>query len=220
MEKPYGLLYPRTLPLTLVYCVPMQQRGGKNSKQTRSVAAAIGLLIFASVVFLFSSTRLFAEELLKSPSAFDDFGKFDESKGEKWKELEVPLPAFPDDRNLIPVRMPVAYTLKIYLDEKSISRAPDGIVRYTLVVETPSGVRNVFFDGLRCDTREYKTYAIGTLEKTFEPIKKPKWERVPYYETNAFRFQLMRNYVCDPNLPTTTQSARDLIHRLKSGTNE
>ncbi len=198
----------------------MQQRGEKYSRQTRSIAASIGLLIIASVVLLFSPVRLFAEELLKSPSAFDDFGKFDESKGEKWKELEASLPAFPDDRNLIPVRMPVTYTLKVYLDEKSISHAPDGIVRYTLVVETPSGVRNVFFDGLRCDTREYKTYAIGTLEKTFESIKKPKWERVPYYETNAFRFQLMRYYVCDPNLPTTIQSARDLIHRLKSGTNE
>src|SRR3989344_8482930 len=70
-------------------------------------------------------------------SALDDFAVFDESKGEKWKELEVPLPAFPDDRNLIPVRMPAAYTLKVYLDEKSISRAPDGIARYTLVVDSP-----------------------------------------------------------------------------------
>ncbi len=153
-------------------------------------------------------------------SALDDFGTYDESKGEKWKELEVPLPAFPDDRNLIPVRMPVTYTLKVYLDEKSISRAPDGIARYTLVVETLSGARNVFFDGLQCGTREYKTYAVGMPDKTFEPIKKPKWELVPYYETNAFRFQLMRYYVCDPNLLTTALSARELIHRLKSGTNE
>src|SRR3989338_2296507 len=110
--------------------------------------------------------------------------KFDESKAEKWKELEVPLPAFPDDRDLIPVRMPASYTLKIYLDEKSISLAKDGIARFTLMVETSSGTRNMFYEGLRCDTREYKTYAVGTLDKTFEPIKKPKWERVPYYETN------------------------------------
>lgn len=198
----------------------MQQRDGKNSRQTRAVAASLGLLVLASVVSLFSPARLSAEELLKSPSAFDDFGKFDESKGEKWKELDVQLPAFPDDRNLIPVRMPVTYTLKVYLDEKSISRAPDGIARYTLVVETLSGARNVFFDGLQCGTREYKTYAVGMPDKTFEPIKKPKWELVPYYETNAFRFQLMRYYVCDPNLLTTALSARELIHRLKSGTNE
>src|SRR3989344_6574205 len=49
--------------------------------------------------------------------------KFDESEVEKWKELEGPLPAFPDDRDLIPVRMPASYSLKIYLDEKSISLA-------------------------------------------------------------------------------------------------
>ena len=67
--------------------------------------------------------------------------------------------------------MPANYTLKIYLDEKSISLAQDEIVRFTLVVETSSGTRNVFYEGLRCDTREYKTYAVGTLDKTFEPIK-------------------------------------------------
>ena len=146
--------------------------------------------------------------------------KFDESKVEKWKELEVPLPAFPDDRNLIPVRMPANYTLKIYLDEKSISLAQDEIVRFTLVVETSSGTRNVFYEGLRCDTREYKTYAVGTLDKTFEPIKKPKWERVPYYEMNAFRYQLMRFYVCHPEALSAPPAARELIHRLKSSMNE
>ena len=198
----------------------MQQRGGKNSKQTRSAAASIGLLVFAAVVLLFSSTRLSAEELLKSPSAFDDFGKFDESKGEQWKELAAALPAFPSDPNLIAVRMPVTYTLKVYLDEKSISLAEDGIARFTLVIESISGSRNVFFEGYNCGTREYKTYANGTPEKTFEPIKKPKWERVPYYDTNAFRFQLMRYYVCAPNSLTTALSPRDLIHRLKSSMNE
>ena len=146
--------------------------------------------------------------------------KFDESEVEKWKELEVPLPAFPDDRDLIPVRMPASYTLKIYLDEKSISLAKDGIARFTLMVETSSGTRNMFYEGLRCDTREYKTYAVGTLDKTFEPIKKPKWERVPYYEMNPFRCQLMRFYVCYPGASSTSPAAWDLIHRLKSGTNE
>ena len=198
----------------------MQQRGGKNSKQTRSAAASIGLLVFAAVVLLFSSTRLSAEELLKSPSAFDDFGKFDESKGEQWKELAAALPAFPSDPNLIAVRMPVTYTLKVYLDEKSISLAEDGIARFTLVIESTSGSRNVFFEGYNCGTREYKTYAFGASDKTFEPVKKPKWERVPYYDTNAFRYQLLRYYVCNPNLLSTALSPRNLVHRLKSSMNE
>ena len=98
--------------------------------------------------------------------------------------------------------------------------AEDGIARFTLVIESTSGSRNVFFEGYNCGTREYKTYASGTLDKTFEPIKKPKWEQVPYYDTNAFRFQLMRYYVWCPDSLPDALSPRDLIHRLKSSMNE
>ena len=44
--------------------------------------------------------------------------------------------------------MPVTYTLKVYLDEKSISLAQDGITRFTFVIESISGSRNVFFEGI------------------------------------------------------------------------
>lgn len=198
----------------------MQQRGGKNSRKMRSVIAFIRLAVFTSIVLLSPSTQVFAEELLKSPSAFDDFGKFDESLVEQWKELGVAPPTYPSDSDLIAVRMPATYTLKVYLDEKSISLAQDGITRFTLVVESASGSRNVFFEGYHCDVREYKTYASGTSEKTFEPIRKPKWERVPYYDINAFRFQLLRYYVCDPNSLSVALPPRELIHRLKSDMNQ
>lgn len=198
----------------------MRQRGENNSKKTRSLAASIGALVSVPIVLFSTPSQLSAEELLKSPSAFDDFGKFDESLVEQWKELGVAPPAYPNDPDLVAVRMPATYTLKVYLDEKSISLAQDGITRFTLVIESASGSRNVFFEGYHCDTREYKTYASGTSDKTFEPIKKPKWERVPYYDTNAFRFQLLRYYVCDPNSLSIALSPRDLIHRLKSNMNE
>lgn len=186
----------------------------------RSVAAVVGRLVFAAAVLLFFPARLFAGELLKSPSPFDDFGKFDESKAEKWKELESPLPAWPEDAHLVPVRMPVTYTLRIYIDEKSVSRLADGIARFTLVVESPSGVRNVFFEGYNCETREYKTYATGTPDKTFEPMKKPKWERVQYYEVNAFRFQLLRHYICNPDVSSSALRPQDFVRRLKDATFE
>lgn len=180
------------------------------------------LLFLAVFLVLFFVPSIVSAAGYKGPreSALDDFGQFDESKAELWKELAAALPAFPVDLDLIAVRMPTTYTLKVYLDEKSISLAQDGITRFTLVIESVSGSRNVFFEGYNCGTREYKTYASGTPEKTFEPIKQPKWERVPYYDTNAFRYQLLRYYVCNPNLLPTALSPRDLIHRLKSSMNE
>ena len=201
----------------------MQQRGVKNFSRMPSGVSVAPRLIFLAVfsILLVVPSVIFAEPLIKQrESALDDFVVFDESKVEQWKELAAALPAFPADSDLIAVRMPVTYTLKVYLDEKSISLAKDGIARFTLVIESTSGSRNVFFEGYHCETREYKTYASGTPDKTFEPIKKSKWERVPYYDTNAFRFQLLRYYICDPNSLSVALSTRDLIHRLKSNMNE
>ncbi len=200
----------------------MQQRGGHEISRVRRHASfflrsfALAILAFS----LFAPPDASAAGYKPKESALEGFEHFDESKAEKWKELESPLPAWPEDAHLIRVRMPVTYTLKVYIDEKSISRLADGIARFTLVVESPSGVRNVFFEGYNCETREYKTYATGTSDKTFDPIKKPKWERVQYYDVNAFRFQLLRYNICDPNSLSTALRPQDFVRRLKDATSE
>lgn len=201
----------------------MQQRGGKIFGRTPSGVLAVfrPLFLVAFSILPAVPSVVFAEPLIKHrESALDDFGQFDERLVEQWKEIGVAPPTYPNDADLIAVRMPTTYTLKIYLDEKSVSLAQDGIARFTLVIESASGSRNVFFEGYQCETSEYKTYASGTLDKTFEPIKKPKWERAPYYDTNAFRFQLLRYYVCDPNALSVALPPREFIHRLRSEMNQ
>ncbi len=200
----------------------MQQRGGHEiSRMRRHASLALRSIALAILAFsLFAPPDASAAGYKPRESALEGFEKFDESKAEKWKELESALPAWPEDAHLIRARMPVTYTLKVYIDEKSVSRLADGIARFTLVVESPSGVRNVFFEGYHCETREYKTYATGTPDKTFEPVKKPKWERVQYYDVNAFRFQLLRHHVCDPDALSTALRPQDLVRRLKDATSE
>ncbi len=195
----------------------MQQRGGHEISRVRRCASVVPVLL---ALLSIAPLGAFAAGYKQKESALEGFEKFDESKVEKWKELESPLPPWPEDAHLIRVRMPVTYTLKVYIDEKSITRLADGIARFTLVVETPSGVRNVFFEGYNCETREYKTYATGAPDKTFEPVKKPKWERVQYYEVNAFRFQLLRYNVCDPDALSTALRPQDFVRRLKDATSE
>ncbi len=162
---------------------------------------------------VFTANPLYAEK--------DQFGygtenfHFDESLVEKWKESKFTVPSYPNDRDLLTVSMPTSSTLKIYIDSKSISRAPDRVARFTLVVESPSGARNVFYDGLRCETREYKTYAIGTANNTFTPVKDPTWQRIPQPEFNAFRDYLYRHYVCDKN--AFARSPEDLVRLIKYG---
>ncbi len=104
---------------------------------------------------------------------------FDPSLVKQWKEADVAAPAYPQDADLIAVALGPTDTLKVYVDTKSISRAADRGLRLSLVVESSSGTRNYFFDGIRCETREYKTYVIGSPENNFVPIKKPTWQAIP-----------------------------------------
>jgi hypothetical protein len=138
---------------------------------------------------------------------------FDEKYAEKWNESAIVLPPYPDDRELLPVAMGSTDTLKIYIDGKSISLAPDRVARFSLVVESPSGARSVFYDGYRCETRQYKTYAFGTSQHTWSPAANPQWLTVPRSEINAFRDNIYRRYVCDDN--NSARASEDLRRLLK-----
>lgn len=141
-----------------------------------------------------------------------EYFEFDESLVEKWKESEVTLPPYPKDQDLLPVTLPVTDTLKIYIDRASLSRGVDRVARFTLVVESPSGARSIFFDGIRCETGEYKTYALGTLDQAFTPAKNAQWQRITQPAINAFRFHLYRNLICDTH--SSARPPKELVRLL------
>jgi hypothetical protein len=136
---------------------------------------------------------------------------FDENLVEKWAESKPVIPSYPNDTDLLTVPLNDTDTLKIYLDRKSISRAPDRVARFTLVVQSRSGARSVFYDGLRCETMQYKTYAIGTTDRAFAPVTNPQWRDIPRPEINAFRYRLYNRFVCNEN---SSARAPDEIVRL------
>lgn len=156
----------------------------------------LSLALFAAIYPLHAKRDQYGT----GPEYFD----FDESKVEKWKESEVILPAYPKDENLLAIPLLATDTLKIYVDRVSLSRGADRVARFSLVVESPSGARSVFYDGLRCETREYKTYAIGSPEHVFTPVKDAAWRRIPQPAMNAFRYHLYRHYICDAHASART----------------
>ena len=153
------------------------------------------LLLVLSFVFLSCSAYAKRDVFGDEPNEF----AFDEKYAEKWKESEITLPSYPDDRDLLPVPVNRNDTLKIYIDGKSISLAQDRVARFSLIVESGSGARSVFYDGYRCETRQYKTYAIGTGQHVWTPTVNPSWQAIPRPEINAFRDNLYRRHVCDEN---------------------
>jgi hypothetical protein len=164
----------------------------------------LSLVLFAAVCPLHAKRDQHGIE----PEYFD----FDESKVKKWKENEVSTPPYPKDQNLLMVPPLVTDTLKIYIDRASLSLGADRVARFSLVVESPSGARSVFYDGMRCETREYKTYAIGGSEHAFTPVKEAAWRRIPQPAMNAFRYHLYRNYICDTH--ASAREPEDLVRLL------
>jgi hypothetical protein len=166
------------------------------------------LLLFTALSTAIYPLHAKRDQYGTGPEYFD----FDESQVERWKESKVALPPYPRDENLLAVPLLVTDTLRIYIDRASLSRGADRVARFSLVVESPSGARSVFYDGLRCETREYKTYAIGTPEQTFTPVKHAEWRPIPRPANNAFRYHLYHYYICDAHASARTPG--DLVRLL------
>ena len=157
--------------------------------------------------------------LLSTPAAGKqdllDYGYYPEGIEEApdWEEQEAPLPAYPDVRSLVELPVPQAgpgYTFGIVLDALGVG--DDEVVRYTVVIRSAGGARNVLFEGLRCGANEFKTYAYGRPDGSFRPVRAPRWQRITDRGVMAFRGELAHGYFCAGFGP---QSERVIRRRLE-----
>ena len=136
--------------------------------------------------------------------------------GEVWKEGGYQLPDFPQDESLRLLDLEyLAPRFTFYIDTDSLSVGQDAVLRYTVVIESQSGKRTVYFEGVRCETGEYKTYAYGTRKQTFQSFKQPRWklwDKAPRTGANGYRRSLSEIYLCDPyaHVPVVAQVKRRL----------
>jgi hypothetical protein len=118
-----------------------------------------------------------------------------------WKEQEVQLPAAPDNSNLIPLKIYKMPHYKYYIDSASVNvSAGDNVARYTVVIEPPSGLRNVFHEGIRCDTREYKIYASSLWGQALNPLSSSQWNRIQETATGVYRYDLFSYFLCENSI--------------------
>ncbi len=141
----------------------------------------------------------------------------EEEAGEKkpLPELEIRLPPYPKPENLVPFEPSAASSNRFFVDTKSILVGSDGIVRYTLVIRSPSGAENVSYEGMRCSTIEQKFYAFGRRDGTWSNARVSEWRRIAYKEVNRQHGVLYTDYFCPDGSPILT--AKDAIQRLKYG---
>ncbi|RZT41070.1 CNP1-like family protein [Cupriavidus agavae] len=119
-----------------------------------------------------------------------------------FKEQQAALPALPQDADLIPFSVnDSADNFRFAVDPKSISVGDDNVVRYTVVITSSGGGRNVSYEGLRCDAFERRIYA--TLPKGApawipnQGEERDLWIRMQTRSRNAYAATLARDYFCD-----------------------
>ncbi len=137
--------------------------------------------------------------------------KFDNDR--PWKELATTLPPPPVTKNQLPFIASPATDNKFFVDAPSIHVGRDGVVRYTLVIQSPSGVRNVTFEGIRCRTGEYKIYAYGRDDGAWDRAQQAKWRPILYHDLNRPRRVLYDDFFCQRKI--IVRSAAQAIQALK-----
>ena len=134
---------------------------------------------------------------------------------ERAREINVTLPSAPATADLLPFDLRNSTDLKAAIDRRSLAVGTDGVVRYVLVLTSARGVRNVSFEGIRCDPAEWKMYAIGREDNTWSAVRDPEWRVAEQKAWNAIRFTLAKDYLCEATgLPARDAAA--IVRRIKN----
>lgn len=96
------------------------------------------------------------------------------SENPDWKEVEAPPPPALKLDGLIPLDIQGS-ALRFGVAPASIAIGSDGIVRYVVVASSTSGAVNAIYEGIRCDTGQYKVYARHNPDSGWKPTKDADW---------------------------------------------
>jgi hypothetical protein len=132
----------------------------------------------------------------------------------QWQELEVVLPAAPEEGRLQPFYVSAVAESRFSIDPATLTVGDDGVVRYVLVVLTPGGARNVTFEGMRCATRERRIYASGRPDGSWSKARRADWVPVRDAYVNRHHAVLFLDYFCAGGIVVNgAAEAREALRR-------
>jgi CNP1-like family len=117
-----------------------------------------------------------------------------------WQESKVTLPAAPQAADLLSFHVSPTASLRFMIDAKSLSLTNEGVVRYTLVGVSDSGVKNISHEGIRCATFEYKTYAYGATDGSWRTSRRDQWQRILNNVSNRAQAALAFDFFCQSKI--------------------
>jgi len=121
---------------------------------------------------------------------------------DNWHEQTTRLPAPPEQDRLqeVPVRTG-SFPYQVFIDPQSLTIGDDEVVRYTAVIISPSGARNVTYEGLHCGEQAYRLYAYLAGGQWQETQDSP-WHSLRGSRTDHYRYVFYHHYMCDPERPS------------------
>ncbi|MCP5241942.1 MAG: CNP1-like family protein [Burkholderiales bacterium] len=135
--------------------------------------------------------------------------------GKTWVEQLAQLPDFPDLRNLIKFDVGSITDYSHAIDPDSISIGQDGVIRFTLVTRSSTGVMNISYEGIRCITNERKLYAIGRDDHTWSEPRVSDWQSLDFVRQFYAQRELSKNLFCPHK--QIVNSREEAIRVLRKG---
>ncbi|MEJ0003251.1 MAG: CNP1-like family protein [Pararobbsia sp.] len=134
-----------------------------------------------------------------------------------FKEEKVDtLPPLPSEANLLPFEVSKQSALVFAIDDKSVSIGKeDRVIRYTVVITSPAGARNVRYEGIRCnDGQLWRLYAaIDEDGGAWDRGTDTNWEKIEGNELNAYHAALVHDYFCNFSIPNG--SAKAIVENIR-----
>ncbi|MEB0141136.1 MULTISPECIES: CNP1-like family protein [unclassified Undibacterium] len=121
----------------------------------------------------------------------------EDETSKEWQEAPLQLPATPKPDNLIEFYRSASQLFAI--DGSSISIAADNSIRYTLVATSGTGVKNISYEAIRCDSYIRKLYAFGRPDGSWSPSRRNEWDRISTNGTNLPQHVLYTDFFCEGN---------------------
>lgn len=176
-----------------------------SSRSERQVRQAGSALIVAAALAAFVTPAL--AQWREWDADFDEDRK-------PWKEIEASIPSYPRTKDLVPFDAGGASAHRFYVDARSLSVGEDGVVRYTLVIKAAGGATNVTFEGIRCELRQQKYYAVGRADRSWVRARNPQWRRIESQDVNRHHSVLYADAFCSGKQPH--KSVREVLQLLRN----
>lgn len=130
-----------------------------------------------------------------------------------WREIEAPPPPALKLDGLIPLEIP-GTALRYGVAPASVAIGSDGIVRYVVVASSTTGAVNAMYEGIRCNSGEFKVYARHNPDSGWTPVKDAAWRSLHEQPMSRHSLLVARTGACIGH--GTNHTAARIVQDLRS----